>query len=217
MPWPDRQATAARRCGFGHEPGRIVVIIFLMTNSQAGGWCSEAEVRQIIGADGAGTLIDIISGAWQAYLDEGRVRRRRTRAGIVWEAMTERADRDLVTRFDGVRKVELPDSAAYVLRERLLLRFKKHDRKMQTSNVRTAMQRALARQGYLDGMPELAHVTCGYVLDRAEAGIEKWIIVRSIRSKPEWVIDLTELAAGILAPLPSIRRRAKAEEGGGDQ
>lgn len=206
-----------------------------MTQSQVGGgsWCSEAEVRQIIGPDGARTLIDIISGGWQAYLDEGRVRRRRTRAGIVWEAMIDLADRDLVTQFDGVRKVELPDSAAYVLRDRILLRFKKHDQKLRTTNVKTAVQRALARQGYLDDMPDLAHVTCGYVLDKAEAGIEKWIIVRSVGRRTEWVIDLTELAAGTLAPtqpllpgfeaaeeiapLPSIRRRAEAEEDGGDR
>jgi hypothetical protein len=210
-----------------------MVIIFLMRNSQAvGEWCSEAEVRQIIGADGAATLIDIISGAWQAYLDEGAVRRRRTRAGIVWEGMIKRADRDLLTQFDGVRKVELPDSAAYVLRERIVLRFKKHDRKMRTTNVPTLVQRVLARQGYFEGMPELAHVTCGYVLDKAEAGVEKWVVTRPVRRRTEWVIDLRELAAGTLAPmqpmlpgiegtdqaapLPSIRRRAEAE-GGGDQ
>ena len=87
-----------------------MVIIFLMRDGQAaGGWCSEAEVRQIIGAAGAATLIDIISGGWQAYLDEGQVRRRRrTRAGIVWERMIECADRDLLTGFDGVRKVDCP-------------------------------------------------------------------------------------------------------------
>jgi hypothetical protein len=215
-------------------PVLIMVIIFLMRNSQAAGrWCSEAEVRQIVGTDGAATLIEIISGAWQAYLDEGRVRRRRTRAGIVWEAMIERADRDLLTSFDGVRKVELPDSAGYVLCDRILMRFKKHDRKMRTTNVGTTVQRVLARQGYFDGMPDLAHVTCGYALDKAEAGIEKWIITRPVRRKTEWVIDLRELAAGTLAPvqpmlpgidpaeqvapLPSIRRRAEAEEGGDEE
>jgi hypothetical protein len=211
-----------------------MVIIFLMSKSQAAGrWCSEAECRQVIGAQGAATLMEIISGGWKDYQDEGRVRRRRTRAGIVWEAMIARADHDLLTRFDGVRKVQLPDSAAYVLRERIVLRFKKHDRKMRTANVGTIVQRVLSRQGYFDGMPDLAHVTCGYVLDRAEAGIEKWIVTRTVRRKTEWVIDLRDLAAGMLAPvqpvlpgmdgddevapLPSIRRRAETGEGGGDQ
>ena len=216
------------------KPGLIMVIIFLMTKSQARGrWCSEAEARQVIGVQGAATLIEIISGAWKDYLDEGRVRRRRTRAGIVWEAMIERADRDLVGKFDGVRKVDLPESAAYVLCERILLRFKKHDRKMRTTNVGTLVQRAVAHQGYFDGMPDLAHVTCGYVPDKAEAGIENWIVTRTVRRRNEWVIDLRDLAAGMLAPvqpilpgmdgndqiapLPSIRRRAGTEEGGGDR
>ena len=203
-----------------------------MTKSQADGrWCSEAEARRVIGPDGAATLIEIISGGWQAYLDEGRLRRlRRTRAGIVWEGMIERAD-DLLGNFDGVRKVNLPESAGYVLCERILLRFKKHDRTMRTTNVPTVVQRVLNRQGHFDDMPDLAHVTCGYVLDRAEAGIEKWIVARPVRRRNEWVIDLRDLAAGTLAPvqpilpgldgddqdapLPSIRRRAESEEGGG--
>jgi len=202
-----------------------------MTKSQpAGRWCSEAEVRKIIGPDGAATPIDIISGGWQAYLDEGRARTRRARACIVWEGMIERADRDLRDSFDGVRKVDLPESAGYVLCERILLRFKKHDRAMRTTNVRTVVQRVLSRQGHFDDMPDLAHVTCGYVLDRAEAGIEKWIVARPVRRRNEWVIDLRDLAAGTLAPvqpilpgmdggdqdapLPSIRRRAEGEEGG---
>lgn len=203
-----------------------------MTKSQAAGrWCSEAEARRVIGPDGAATLIEIISGGWQAYLDEGRLRRlRRTRAGIVWEGMIERAD-DLLGNFDGVRKVNLPESAGYVLCERILLRFKKHDRTMRTTNVPTVVQRVLNRQGHFDDLPDLAHVTCGYVLDRAEAGIEKWIVARPVRRRNEWVIDLRDLAAGTLAPvqpilpgldggdqdapLPSIRRRAESEEGGG--
>lgn len=191
------------------------------------GACSEAEVRQIIGPTGAETLIGIIAGAWQDYVAEGRRRMRRTRAGIVWEHMIEHADRDLLGGFDGVRRVDLPDSAAYVLRERILLRFKKHDRRLRTSNIPTRVQRALARQGHFDGMPDLAHVTCGYVLDAAEAGIEKFVVVRPVRGD-KWSIDLRELASGVVAPLqpiipgisgagedaplPSIKRRAKADE-----
>lgn len=187
-------------------------------------------MRQIIGTEGAEAFIGVISGGWGAYLDERRVRSRRTRANVVWDNMVEVADRDLVAHFDGVHRVDIHGSAAYVLSDRLLLRFKKHDRKMRTSNVLTAVQGALWRQGYLDGMPDLAHVTCGYVLDKAEAGIEKFVVVRATarQRKPEWIIDLAELAAGKVtpvqpvlpgidgqadevAPLPSIRRR-RAED-----
>jgi hypothetical protein len=139
--------------------------------------------------------------------------------------MTELADQALLTEFDGVRRVDLPSSAGYVLCERILLRFKKHDRALRPSNVPTKVQRVLSRQGYLDGMPDLAHVTCGYILDKAEAGIERFVAVRSVRGN-KWCIDLQELASGVLAPvqpmlpgfddadhvapLPSIRRRAES-------
>jgi hypothetical protein len=150
---------------------------------------------------------------------------------IVWDYMIGRADSELAKEFDGIDKVSVEGSAAYALRGRLLLRFKKHDRKMRTRNVATAVQATLARQGYLDGMPELAHVTCGYVLDKAEAGIERFVVVRSVPGS-RWSIDLRELAAGVvapvqpilpgmetaaeLAPLPSIRRRDRAGEGDGE-
>ena len=189
--------------------------------------CSETEARKIISPDGASALIGIITGGWQDYLDEGRRRSRRTRAGIVWEAMIERADEDLKD-FDGVSQVSIHGSRAYVLSDRLLMRLKKHDRRLRTSNVPTAVQRVLA-QGYFDGMPDLAHITCGYILDKAEAGIERLVVVRTVRGKPIWHFDLRDLAAGNLvppqpilpgidgsddiAPLPSIRRRAKDAEG----
>lgn len=224
-----RKVTGASARASGRQPGRIMVIIFLMRNGQAGGrWCSETEVRQIIGAEGAEALLGVIAGGWKAYVDERRVRSRRTRANVVWDNMIELANRELVDHFDGVRPVELYGSAAYVLNDRLLLRFKKHDRKMRTSNIMTTVQTALWRQGYLEGMPDLAHVTCGYVLDKAEAGIEKYVVVRATARmrKPEWFIDLADLAAGNLAPvqpvlpgidgheeqlapLPSIRRRRR--------
>lgn len=201
-----------------------------MRKSQvANGPCTEAEVRQVIGAAGAATLIGVIEGGWQAYLKEGKRRALRTRAMIVWEHMIELADRDLLTQFEGVGRVDLPGSVGYMLRDRILLRFKKHDRRFRTSNVPTKVQRVLARQGHFDGMPDLAHITCGYVLDKAEAGIERFVVVRSVRGG-KWIIDLKELASGVLAPvqpvlpgigpagqvapLPSIRRRVKADGDG---
>jgi hypothetical protein len=195
----------------------------------AGGSCTEAEVRSIIGPTGAAGLIDVISDGWQDYVAEGKVRSRSTRAGIVWDGMIMHADSDMAPNFVGMHRVTVRGSAAYVLRDRILLRFKMHQSNLRTSNIPTAVQRMLLVQGYLDGMPELAHVTCGYVLDKAQAGIEKFVVVRHVRAKPEWHIDLKDLASGglapmqpiipgtggpdDLAPLPGIRRRDEAGEG----
>lgn len=201
-----------------------------MRISQAaeGASCTEAEVRQIVGPEGASALMGIVKGGWQDYLDEGRARTRSGRAMIVWDNMIARANVELAGAFHGVRQVDLSGMPAYVLRERILVRFKKHDRMLRTGNVLTNVQRAVMQQGYFDGMPGLAFVTCGYVLDKAEAGIEHYVIVRS-RHGSRWSIDLQELAVGQvapaqpilpgterpdeLAPLPSIRRRAKDESG----
>jgi hypothetical protein len=195
-----------------------------------GASCTEAEVRQIVGPDGASALVGIVRGGWKDYLAEERIRTRSGRAMIVWEYMVARASVELADAFDGVRPVNVGGMPAFVLRERILVRFKKHDRMLRTSNVQTKAQTAVARQGYFDGMPGLAYVTCGYVLDKAEAGIERCVIVRS-RHGSKWSIDLRELAAGQLAPvqpilpgteqahelapLPSIARRAKDDESGG--
>ncbi len=185
-------------------------------------------MRQIVGWEGATALVGIVSGAWQDYVSEGRQRTRPGRAMIVWEYMIERADRELAAVFDGVRSVTINGQMAFVLRDRILMRFKKHDRRLRTSNYQTKAQLAAAQQGYFDGMPGLAHVTCGYVLDKAEAGVERYVIVRS-KPGDRWSIDLMKLASGHLtpaqpilpgmerpeelAPLPGIVRRVKAHEG----
>ncbi|MFC6015537.1 hypothetical protein ACFP2T_04915 [Plantactinospora solaniradicis] len=192
---------------------------------------SEAEARKIVGVDGAEKLIEVVEGAWQDHLDEGQRRGIRARAAVVWEYMIRRADDALVEGMEGVRRAELTGSAGYVLRERMLLRFKKHSRALLSRNYPTRIQVRLDRQGFLDGMPQLAHVTCGYVLDRVEASIEKVVLVRKVAGQVEWAIDLRELAAGVLAPvapilpslpgsgaaeiaaLPSIARVAREEDG----
>ena len=192
--------------------------------------CSEAEARQIIGPGGAAVMIDIVEGAWEAYQDEARRRRPRARANIVWEYMADLAE-DLLSPMDGVERVDLTaDTPGFVLRGRLLVRFKKHDKKCRTSNVATRVQTRLAETGTFDGMPARAHVSCGYILDAAEAGIGAIVVSRMIENKVEWWIDLRELAAGQLAPvqpiipdldvagqlapLPSIAGPAEKQEGG---
>ncbi len=160
---------------------------------------TEGVVRKAVGVEGAQLLVDIIEGAWQDHLDEGRLRTRWTRASIVWDAMVSRADASL-SPWDGVTRVVRLERPMYVLSDRVLLRFKKHSRELQTHNYPTPSQRALARQGYF---AELAWptVTCGYVLDTADAGIESLVIANNLEA---WSIDLRDLAAGNLTPATSI-------------
>ena len=189
---------------------------------------TEAEARKIIGKDGAQTLVEIIEGAWQDHVDEDRRRSPSTRASIVWDYMTQRADGDLVDGFEGVDRIERHERPLYVLQNRLILGFKKHTGEMLTRNYPTASQQALNEQGAFDGLP-WPHVSCGYVLDKADAGIDQLLVVRRVGKKVEWFIPLRELADGVIEPLapilwgptagdslaelPSIRKRAKTESG----
>lgn len=157
---------------------------------------SEAVVRKVIGVDGAEALIEITGGAWQDYVDEAVTRyHRSTRANVVWDYMVKRSDAALAD-WDGVRREESHGRPMYVLRDRLLLRPKLHTRDATTRNYSTEAQRNVDRTGLL---PQFTYdvISFGYMLDKAEADIELFVV-----SCPAdfWVINLEELANGELNP-----------------
>lgn len=137
--------------------------------------------------------------------------------------MAQRASAQLAP-MDGVRQVMRLHRPTYVLRERFALRLKKHSRELETRNYPTPAQVTLNRTGELPDIP-FQTVSCGYVLDQADAGIESLVVVSPIDG---WSVDLRELAAGQMSPvsplldipayredlnsIPSIRR--VSQEGG---
>jgi hypothetical protein len=168
---------------------------------------SEAAVRRVIGVEGAQTLIDIVGGAWQDYVNEGISRyHRSTRANVVWDYMAKRSDAELAA-MDGVERVELSGRPLYSLRNRLLLRPKFH-MGGATQNVPTRRQRSAAVDGLL---PEfgLDLVSFGYQLDRAEAGISDFVVSAPSET---WIINLEELASGELAPVTQLLPGMEGED-----
>ncbi len=161
---------------------------------------SEAVARKIIGVQGAEVILSIIDGAWSDHIAEGRLRKPWTRASIVWDYMESRAE-EAFAGADGVRQVTREQRSMFVLRDRFLLRFKKHTRELQTRNYRTPAQQRVAVQGSFDDFPALPAISCGYVLDQAEAGIESFVVVNRIDG---WSIDLRELAAGEMRPTTQL-------------
>ena len=164
---------------------------------------TEGEARQIIGVEGAGVLIDVVQGGWDAHLAEQAQRSRRTRANVVWDHMIEQAE-GMLAPMDGVRAADHQNTRVYILRERMIMRFKKHDRGLLTRNYPTRAQQSLTAQGHFAALPDLDHVSCGYVLDAAEAGIERIVVVRRVADYVEWFIDLFDLAAGNLTPVTQL-------------
>ncbi len=171
---------------------------------------SEAMARKIIGGEGAEVLIEIVQAAWQQELDQQRPRHRSTRAANVWNNMVDLADEHLVA-MEGVERMEFYTRPSYVLRDRMLLVLKKHSREWATAAYQTPRQASALQAGLFDEHPA-AIVTCGYVLDRAEAGIEKIIAVRHVDNALEWAIDLPELAAGQLLPVADIFDGTETED-----
>jgi hypothetical protein len=164
---------------------------------------SEADARQILRGERAEAIVDIVDSAWDAHLQERRARSRRTRANIVWDAMSDFAERTLVS-MDGVARIERYGIPLYAFDDQLVLNFKKHTDDFLTHNVATDHQDRLARQGHLDGLPGIVRVTCGYVLDAAEAGVSQIVTVRRVADTLEWWIDMRELASGVLAPVTQV-------------
>jgi hypothetical protein len=180
----------------------VIIFLGLIDHPWRPTVCTESEARSIVGPEGAKVLLGVVEGAWRDYLDEGKARHRSTRAAIVWDYMTNRADVAL-GEMEGVRRILRYERPLYVMRDFMVMRFKKLDEELATQNYNTAAQRSLDHQG---AFPELhwPHVTCGYVLDAAEAAVERAVIVRRVAGVVEWSIPLDELAAGVLAPISPV-------------
>lgn len=161
---------------------------------------SEAMVRQIVGVDGANALIQITEGAWQDYIDEGRIRfHRSTRAHVVWDYMVQRSDA-LLAGMEGVERIERQTRPPYVLRDSIAIRPKLHTRDATTRNYPTRAQQNVEATGLFPDT-RFQNVTFGYRLDAAEAGIEQCVITSPADS---WLIDLRELASGELRPVAGM-------------
>jgi hypothetical protein len=165
--------------------------------------CTEAEARQIIGVAAAHQLVGVVEGAWDNFVAEGRPRARRTRANIVWEYMVAAADQR-IARLPNVTRVEIYDTPWYVFDGRFALRMKMHSPRLFTGNVDTLHQQGIGRQDPLPGLPDGCRLSCGYTLDRAEAGIERIVITKRVRDRLEWWIDVRGLAGGELEPVAPI-------------
>lgn len=117
-------------------------------------------------------------------------------------------------------------SRIYLVRDRVLIRFKKLDQTLLSSNYPTSRSELYNGMGYL---PEIAvpalRVDIGYKLNVVESAIEQVFVVRRRKKKVLWSFDLAMLAAGEIAPeqipldapaaaevLPRIRRRIDPNE-----
>jgi hypothetical protein len=194
----------------------------------------EADVRRLLAGKRAKVLYRCTEKSWRQYLKDGRSRRPTARAAVVWDNMLALLERKFVP-LPGVTQVYGKNSRMpiYVVDSVLSLRPKKHDSDGQTRNYPTRHAASVRQNGtiethdMLDGTTHYDHLTFGYELDAAEAGISGFPITRTVGGRVEWSFDLREIidpeALGSLEPmfpplpldlpkLPTISRPAKPAE-----
>lgn len=165
--------------------------------------CTEAKTRKAVGVEGAQRLVSVVEGAWEDFVAEGRPRHRRTRANIVWENMVARADQEIAP-LQHVQRVVIHETPWYVFNQRCALRLKLHTARLLTRNVGTNHQKGIAEQESLPGLPPSCRLSCGYTLDKAEAGIDRIVVTKRVRDELIWCIDVRSLAAGELEPVAPV-------------
>lgn len=130
----------------------------------------------------------------------------RTRANMVYDKFVDVAE----NAFTGVDGVEVSWDRSFLrllFNGRISLRFKKLNKAMRSSNVRTNAQRTIYFQLEIDSFPPApTEVTFGYVLDAAGAKIERVCLTCPIGwSLNKWVIPVMEPPAdssSLFAPSP---------------
>jgi hypothetical protein len=166
----------------------------------------ESVIRDVLRKnDRAAQLRVATSGAWQAlkekYPDQAWWRRKSTRAAIIWEEAVNNAIASF-SRDKGVCLVRHYDTVSFVMDDTILLRLKKADMELRSSNVQTVLSSLFHRHDAdLFGYNGLQRVESAYVLNKFETEM-MWIglVAREKKSKL-FYFEFNELAAPTEAPL----------------
>lgn len=119
------------------------------------------------------------------------------------------------TRLGGLEGILIDESKdnrflVYV-QQQLLLRFKKLDRKLRTSNYPTPTSVAFDAQEEIEGLPECCRLTVGYQFDRMRRGLKSVYVLYAKGREPLWHYDLRDPSLHQVMELP-LERREKGRE-----
>ncbi len=164
---------------------------------------NEAIVRSIMD-EIRGPVVAAIRMAWDDWLASGYMgvwRCKRSRANFVWEQIIQHANR-LLQDHDSVRLIERCETVQFLVRDRVLFRFKKADEAGRSSNIPT--QLALAFHNHeqdLFDLPEVQRVEVVYKLNRLETQIDDICVVARDGEKVAWQYSLMDVEEAVV-PLP---------------
>lgn len=168
----------------------------------------ETVVRRILATRDRGLLIgQAMDGAWatvmEKYPDRAWWRRKGTRAGLLWEHAVQGA----IDRLDGdpgFKPVPHDDTLSLVFDQLVLVRLKKANLELRTSNYPTLLAMMFhEHEAKLPGFDDVHRVEAAYVLNRFETGFVWSGIVARERSRLLWKFGFDEDgAAPERLPLP---------------
>lgn len=176
---------------------------------------NEDLVRSVLGKNDRDRLIRrAVSDAWAGFLarypERAWWRRKSTRAALVWEHSVENAIRALEGD-GGFTPVPHDDTVSFVFDQVVLVRFKKADLELRSSNVPTGRASLFhAHDAELPGLEDLQRVEAAYVLNQFQTKID-WIgIVARDRKKSLWHYELE--SGGTVERLPLPDRQGTAAD-----
>jgi hypothetical protein len=128
---------------------------------------------------------------------------KRSRASLVYDYAADEARRTL----GGIDGLIVTEDRGFVLvnvEDRLLVRFKKFDKRLRTSGIATRQKTLFAHQQLtIDGLGPMTQLVVGYLLDEFELAISRVAVTCSLGSRIEWVIEIPR-DVGTVASLPPV-------------
>ena len=141
---------------------------------------NEEAVKRVLAINDRAALIrGAVENAWSTvsteFADLAWWRRKTTRAALVWEYAVQAAIEALAGD-PGVRVVRHHDTVSFVFDDTVLVRFKKANIELKTSNYPTFLAQLFHDHEVDDlfGLGELQRVEAAYVLNRFQTGIT-WV------------------------------------------
>jgi hypothetical protein len=138
-------------------------------------------------------LVEVISAAWEDYQAHEPLKHRhsaRSRASIVHDNMVHHVKRV----FEDVPEVTFVERRGLFMlnfEDIFVLRFKKLDDRMLSSNIPTQQALGYVCQLALPGMPAATKLQAGYQLDRSQTAIRAMLLTCPAGSSLYWFLELT--------------------------
>jgi len=167
---------------------------------------TETVVRKVLGKNGRGLEIQTaILAAWdtvkEKYPDRAWWRRKSTRAALVWEQAVDNLIGSLQDDPGAVVQRHY-DTVSFIFDDIVLLRIKKADIELMTSNVQTELASLFHdHEADLFGYRGLQRIEAAYVLNQFETDIMWTGIVAREQKSQLFHFQFDELAAPVEAPM----------------